>query len=56
MGRFIGRPWMAAAFTTFIIAALSLFVRAPLWFIAVPLGLAFITVDMTRPGPPPADV
>jgi hypothetical protein len=55
MNRFAGRPWMAAAFISFAIASVSLFVVAPLWFLAVPLGLAFITLDMTRPAPPLPD-
>jgi hypothetical protein len=55
MARFAGRPWMAAAFVSFIVASLSLFAIAPLWFIALPLGLAFMTLDMTRPAPRPQD-
>jgi hypothetical protein len=52
MSRFAGRPWIAAAFISFIVAAVSLFGLGPVWFIALPLGLAFLTLDMTRPGPP----
>jgi hypothetical protein len=55
MNRFAGRPWLAAAFVSFIVAAVSLFAVAPLWFLAVPLGLAFITLDITRPTPPPVE-
>jgi hypothetical protein len=55
MNRFAGRPWMAAAFISFVVAGFSLFAVAPLWFLALPLGLAFLTLDMTRPGPPPRD-
>jgi hypothetical protein len=55
MTRFAGRPWMAAAFASFVVASLSLFVVAPLWFIALPLGLACLTLDMTRPRPAPPD-
>ena len=55
MSRFAGRPWIAAAFISFIVASLSLFALAPLWFLAVPLGLAFLTLDMTRPSAQPPD-
>jgi hypothetical protein len=55
MKRFAGRPWMAAAFTSFVISAVSLFGIPPLWPLAVSLGLAFMTLEMTRPGPPPPD-
>jgi hypothetical protein len=53
MTRFAGRPWMAAAFVSFVVASLALFAIAPLWFIALPLGLAFMTLDMTRQSPLP---
>jgi hypothetical protein len=55
MTRFKGRPWMAAAFTAFVIAALVLVVAPVISFLAIPLGLAFMTLDMTRPAPPSPD-
>lgn len=57
MSRFVGRPWMAAAFTSFVISAVILFGLAPLWPLPISLGLAFLTLDMTRrpPLPPPDD-
>jgi hypothetical protein len=53
MTRFAGRPWLAAAFTAFVIAALVLVVAPVITFLAMPIGLAFMTLDMTRPSPPP---
>jgi hypothetical protein len=48
---------MAAAFTSFVISAVILFGLAPLWPLPVSLGLAFLTLDLTRrpPLPPPDD-
>ena len=53
MHRFVGRPWMAAAFATFVIAALALFIFPPFWFLLIAAGLAFVVLDMTRPAPLP---
>jgi hypothetical protein len=49
---------MAAAFTSFVMSTVILFVGlAPLWPLPISLGLAFLTLDMTRrpPLPPPDD-
>ena len=55
MARFAGRPWIATAFATFAIGFIASFIYVPFGIISVPLGLAFLTLDMTRPGPPPSD-
>jgi uncharacterized membrane protein YfcA len=55
MTRFAGRPWVAAAFVTFAIGFVASFIFVPFGIISVPLGLAFLTLDMTRPTPPPPD-
>jgi hypothetical protein len=56
MARFAGRPWIAAAFVTFAIGFLTSFIYVPFGIISVPLGLAFMTLDMTRRAPlPPTD-
>jgi hypothetical protein len=53
MARFAGRPWMAGAFATFVIAALTLFIFPPLWFLLIAVGLALVVLDMTRAAPLP---
>jgi uncharacterized membrane protein YfcA len=53
MGRFGGRPWLAAAFATFVIGFLASFIYIPFGIVIVPLGLAFLTLDMSRPAPLP---
>ena len=55
MNRFAGRPWMAAAFISFVIATLVLFGLAPIWPLPISLGLVFLTLDMTRPATLPPD-
>ena len=55
MSRFAGRPWMAAAFASFVISTLILFVLAPVWPLPVSLGLTFLTLDLTRASPLPPD-
>jgi uncharacterized membrane protein YfcA len=53
MARFAGRPWLAAAFAAFVIGFLASFVYIPLGIVVVPLGLAFLTLDMSRRPPLP---
>jgi uncharacterized membrane protein YfcA len=56
MRRFAGRIWLAAAFFTFAIGFVASIAYIPFGIVTVPLGLAFLTLDMARPEPlPPSE-